>query len=62
MYVLNEQSTPGMERAEALKWIVETYLQSFTELETGTAENFRLRNEAAAFLRLTWNSVSRMSC
>ena len=50
MYVLSEQSTPGMEGAEALESIIETYLPRFTELETGTAENFRLRNETAASL------------
>jgi hypothetical protein len=50
MYVLSEQSTPGMEGAEALESIIGTYLPRLTNLEARTADSFRLRNETAASL------------
>ncbi len=50
MYVLMEQSSPGMGGVEALDSILDTYLTRFSDLEAETAESFRLRNETATSL------------
>jgi hypothetical protein len=50
MYVLMEQSSPGMDGVEALDSIIDTYLTRFSDLEAETAESFRLGNETATSL------------
>jgi hypothetical protein len=50
IYVLMEQSSPGMEGVEALESIIDTYLPRFSDLEAETAESFQSRNETATSL------------
>ena len=50
IYVLMEQSSPGMDGVEGLDSIIEDYLPRFSDLEAETAESFRSRNESTILL------------
>lgn len=50
MYVLREQTTPGIEGVEGLPLVISTILPQFTGLDAETAESFQLRNTSAASL------------
>jgi hypothetical protein len=50
MYVLMDQTSPGIEGVEGLDAAIASILAQFTGLEDATTESFRARNEAAVIL------------
>lgn len=51
MYVLVDETSPGIEGVEGLDSIFDSILPQMTGLDEGTAASFRVRNEAASPLR-----------